>query len=508
MPPPRNFEAGDLLGRYELLFPAGKGGMGQVWAAKLRGSQGFRKIVALKTLLANEAFSEEMQRMLRDEAMLASHIKNPHVAETLDFDLHEGIPYLVMEWVDGESLADLLKKLDGPMSLKHVVGIANQLCKGLDAAHRACDPSGKPLGLVHRDVSPPNILISFSGTVKLADFGIAKVAGTEEAADKGLKGKFSFMAPEQIQGEPLDARTDVFALSVLLYRLVTTRYPFAGADVGETLWQISSSITPRSPRALNESLPPRVAEVILKGLEKHPDQRFASAEEMRLALERAVPPNLRGNAETEVAELMSELLADCMERRRQKTARALLSVPPGPTDHVATPSLATLKGLTYSARPNDDATQSLTSPALASPTWKKSATIAGGAAFLVALGIAFVVMVSNDTGDEPAAAQAKPTAAARARQPGPGVLPPPLERPATANHAVAPPASGIESTRPVSAPVPAPTTTTAAHDAASAAQPASARAPSPSSKQTKVSKRRSDKRAVSLESARDLKSPY
>jgi tRNA A-37 threonylcarbamoyl transferase component Bud32 len=236
MPQPRNFEAGDLLGRYELLFPAGKGGMGQVWAAKLRGSQGFRKIVALKTLLASEAFSEEMQRMLRDEAMLASHIKNPHVAETLDFDLHEGIPYLVMEWVDGESLADLLHEFNGPMSLRHVVAIANQLCKGLDAAHKATDAAGAPLGLVHRDVSPPNILISFSGTVKLADFGIAQVSGAQEGdADKGLKAKFSYMAPEQIQGGALDARTDVFALAVLLYRLVTAKYPFAGAAVGAGL---------------------------------------------------------------------------------------------------------------------------------------------------------------------------------------------------------------------------------------------------------------------------------
>lgn len=504
MPHLRNFEAGDLLGRYELLFPAGKGGMGQVWAAKLRGSQGFRKIVALKTLLESEAFSAEMQRMLRDEAMLASHIKNPHVAETLDFDLHEGIPYLVMEWVDGESLADLLQKINGPMSLKHVVAIANQLCKGLDAAHKACDPSGKPLGLVHRDVSPPNILISFSGTVKLADFGIAQVAGTEEVdADKGLKGKFSYMAPEQIQGGTLDARTDVFALSVLLYRLVTTKYPFAGADVSETLWQISSSITPRSPRALNENLPPRVAEVILKGLEKDPEQRFASAEEMRSALERAVPPNLRGDSEADIAELMTEMLGDRMEQRRRKTARALLSVPPGPTDQIATPSLATLKGLTYSARPNTEATQSLPPPPAAT-AWKKGALYAGGAAFLLAIGVTVVVLTSNDA-DDTSAAVASPrerSATVRARQPEPGVLPRPLERPATVISAAAPPT--LESTRPI----PAPAEATPARDAQSAVKPAATRSASASSRPSKTSKRDNQKPAPIVESARDLKSPY
>src|SRR5690606_31285045 len=104
------FKSGDVLGRYELLFPAGKGGMGQVWAAKLRGSQGFRKLVALKTLLGREAHAEQAQRMLREEAMLVAHIKSPHVAETLDFGLHHGVPYLVMEWVEGESLAELLEE--------------------------------------------------------------------------------------------------------------------------------------------------------------------------------------------------------------------------------------------------------------------------------------------------------------------------------------------------------------------------------------------------------------
>lgn len=385
----KNFQSGDHLGRYELVFQAGKGGMGQVWAAKLRGDQGFRKIVALKTLLANEAFSEEMQRMLRDEAMLASHIKNPHVAETLDFGLHDGVPYLVMEWVDGESLADLLQQLEGPMPLRHVVAIANQVLKGLEAAHNARDATGKPLGIVHRDVSPPNILISFSGSAKLADFGIAQVSGDNEVElDKGLKGKFSFMAPEQIKGEPLDARTDVFAMGVLLYRLVTNRYPFAGADVGETLWQISSSITPRSPCALNEALPPRVADVILKALEKEPADRYQSAEEMRQAIERTIPPNIRGDSEAAIAELMAEKLGDRMEERRRRTARALLSVPPTATDAAVTPSISTLKGLTYTTPPSEIAT---VVPLPAASRRRGLMALGIATAALAALGVSVVV---------------------------------------------------------------------------------------------------------------------
>lgn len=468
--------------------------MGQVWAAKLRGEQGFRKIVALKTLLANEAFSEEMQRMLRDEAMLASNIKNPHVAETLDFGLHEGVPYLVMEWVDGESLADLLQEIEGPMALRHVVAIANQVLKGLQAAHQACDASGKQLGIVHRDVSPPNVLISFSGTAKLADFGIAQVAGDDEVdLDKGLKGKFSFMAPEQIKGESLDARTDVFAMGVLLYRLVTNRYPFAGADVGETLWQISSSITPRSPCALNESLPPRVADVILKALEKEPVDRFQSAEEMRAALERAIPPNIRGDSEAAIAELMAEKLGDRMEERRRKTARALLSVPPSATDRAVTPSISTLKGLTYTTPPSEIATVVPVSPG---PPRKRRGLLALGATLtvLVSLGVSFMVWraqaepVGEALGEAPALSESKPAAANAAATPVDAPAPPAKQTQETA--AKLEPAPSNEP--------PEPKASVARHQRTTA-RPAKKK-PKRRAKPAKVTS--------SLDSAADLKSPY
>ncbi len=365
----RNLAPGDNLGRYELAFPAGEGGMGQVWAAKLRGSQGFRKLVAVKTLLAREAGSSEMQRMLRDEAMMASNIRSPHVAETLDFGVHAGMPYLVMEWVDGESLATLLEATATPLPLRAVVAIVTQTCKGLTAAHSACGTDGKPLGLVHRDVSPPNILICYAGTVKLADFGIAKPS--ESKPDEGLRGKFAFMSPEQVQGGPIDARTDIFALSVLLYRLVTNRYPFAGRDPGETLWQISSSLTPRSPRALNDALPPRFEDIILKGLQKDPNDRFQSAEELRTAIERALPPTLRGNGEDVIANLMKEVLGERHSRRHQATVRALLSAPPGPIDQAKTPTFSTLKGLAVSAPPGSIATVTASPSARMNPAFRR-----------------------------------------------------------------------------------------------------------------------------------------
>ena len=354
-----NLKSGDQFGRYELLFPAGQGGMGQVWAAKLRGSEGFRKIVALKTLLQATAASNDMRRMLRDEAMLASHIKSAHVVETLDFGVHEGIPYLVLEWVEGESLAALLSQLSAPLSSRHAVALITQACKGLDAAHHACDAMGNPLGLVHRDISPPNILITSGGTVKLADFGIAKVThGASDVEEEGLKGKVAFMAPEQVRGDAVDARADVFAMSVLFYRLVTGHYPFVGSDAGEVLWQITSSLTPRAPRALNDKLARPLQEVILKGLQKDPRDRFQSAQEMLKAIERAVVPTQRGNAEEAIAGLMQETLGERLQHKKRELARAMLSLPPGPPSDENAVHYSTLRGMTYSAPagPNDATT--------------------------------------------------------------------------------------------------------------------------------------------------------
>jgi serine/threonine-protein kinase len=213
---PIELSEGKRFGRYELLFPAGSGGMGQVWSAKLRGDQGFRKIVALKTLRPSEAASGRLRRMLLAEAKLTTMVKSPHVVETLDYGDHEGMPYLVMEWVEGASLADLLEATDRPLTLQETLGLILQTCKGLEAAHDATDLAGNPIGVVHCDVSPQNILIGFTGTVKLADFGIANITSRVAGGPRvRLQGKYAFMSPEQVNGSTLDARTDTFAVSVL-----------------------------------------------------------------------------------------------------------------------------------------------------------------------------------------------------------------------------------------------------------------------------------------------------
>ncbi len=195
--------AGSNLGHYELLLPIAKGGMAQVWAARLRGTRGFQKLVAVKTILAGAIDSTRLEQMFLEEAQLASQIHHANVVQTLELGEHEGTLYLVMEWVDGEPVSQVLAQAaeKGGLPLAVAVNLIAQVCHGLHAAHELRDENGDLVGVVHRDVSPQNILITPSGKAKLVDFGIAKVTSrASNMTQQGeVKGKFGYMAPEQVQ---------------------------------------------------------------------------------------------------------------------------------------------------------------------------------------------------------------------------------------------------------------------------------------------------------------------
>ena len=315
-----DLRAGSTLGRYELLLPIAKGGMAQVWAARLRGSRGFQKLVAIKTILAGVIDNARMEQMFLEEAQLASQIHHPNVVGTLELGEENNALYLVMEWVDGESLSVVLAKAteSGGVPLPIAVNLIGQACQGLYAAHNLRDESGNLLGLVHRDVSPQNLLVSFSGTAKLVDFGIAKAtskaSGLTEAGE--IKGKFAYMAPEQVRGQAIDARTDLFALGILLYLLTTGKHPFRGDHPGATVQNICSEHGPTPPSAFLADYPPALEEVVLKALAKDPEQRFASANDMLTALESAMPGPLEASFEVQVAAYLKRLFgARATERR-------------------------------------------------------------------------------------------------------------------------------------------------------------------------------------------------
>ncbi len=318
-PPMPDLQAGFTLGRYELLLPIAKGGMAMVWAARMRGTRGFQKLVAVKTILAGAVDSARMEEMFLEEAQLASQIHHPNVVATHDLGEHEGVLYLVMEWVEGEPLNAVLAKTTSGVPLEIAVNLIGQACQGLHAAHDLRDDHGALLGVVHRDVSPQNILVTYGGTAKLVDFGIAKAtskaaSGLTEAGE--IKGKFAYMAPEQVRGGKLDARTDLFALGIMLYALTTGKHPFRGENPAQTVQNICSDRPPALPSTLAAGYPPALEQVVMKSIAKDPDARFASATEMLSALEDAMPGPLEASFDARVADYMRSLFGSRPSERR------------------------------------------------------------------------------------------------------------------------------------------------------------------------------------------------
>lgn len=287
----QNLAAGDVLGRYELLLPVAQGGMATVWAARMKGTRGFSKIVAIKTMLPALSSDPRFEKMFLSEAEIASRIKHPNVCEILDLGEQEGVLYLVMEWIDGESLVTLAGDCERSglrIPFAAAAQIGADAAKGLHAAHELKDDGGELVGVVHRDVSPHNILVTYDGVVKIVDFGVAKAVarGDHQATNAGhLKGKVHFMAPEQAYCDEVDRRTDVFALGIVLYQLTTGHHPFRADNELATLARITSPEPVPAPSTHVADYPPELAEVLLKALAKEPAQRFATMRDLAEALD-------------------------------------------------------------------------------------------------------------------------------------------------------------------------------------------------------------------------------
>jgi eukaryotic-like serine/threonine-protein kinase len=309
--------AGQMLGRYELLMPIAKGGMGSVWAARLKGTRGFRKLVAIKTILRTLE-NAQLQQMLFQEAMLASQIHHPNVAETLELGEHEGTLYLVMELVSGESLRFILREAQarGGVPFAVSINLIGQVCRGLAAAHDLRDENGQRVGLIHRDISPPNVLVTDTGTVKIIDFGVATTTSNATYGSGEIKGKISYLAPEQLRGEPLDARVDVFATGILLYLLTVNRHPFRCSSESSTIARILSPAAAAAPSAFVEDYPEAVEQIVMRALNKNRDERFASTTELLKALESAYPSAFGPGADDSVAAYVQQLLESRLQERR------------------------------------------------------------------------------------------------------------------------------------------------------------------------------------------------
>lgn len=336
---PLRLHTGQKLGHYELLVPVAGGGVGQVWAARLRGARGFHKLVAIKTLPRGDASAEQE---LLSEARLAASILHSNVAQTLELAEHEGTLYLVMEWVDGEPLSAIIECAEraGGVPLLVAVNWIAQVLRGLQAAHELKDDSGARQCVVHREVAPQNILVSYSGTAKLVDFGIAKPADSV-----GRPSEPGYLSPEQISDGTVDSRSDLFAVGVLLYRLTTGCAPFTGQNAGE----ISAAILGEEPLIRPSQLKPNYSRtleaVVMKALEKDPSRRWPSAEEMRLALQRGVPQAFELGFDVQLRTFMADTVGEREARKREALHRAEVVVDAGANDSGSSSSSTSVTSL-------------------------------------------------------------------------------------------------------------------------------------------------------------------
>ena len=323
----QELRAGLTLGRYELLVPIAQGGTASVWAARMKGPRGFEKIVAAKMMLAELLDDPDAETMFLDEARTVARIRHPNVAEVLDLGEEQGILFLVMEWVDGEPLTVIAREARaiGGVPLAIALKIAKQACAGLHAAHELLDDTGRHVGLVHRDVSPQNVLVSHDGQVKVIDFGVAKATSNQLRTNVGqMKGKVAYMAPEQALGDPVDRRTDVFALGVVLYQLLTGKHPFRGDNEFATLGRIRNKEPIAPPKGILPSLPDEVNDIVVKALSKPPEGRFQTMVELSRALEKASPTTGSGNED--LAAFMKSILGVRGEKKRAAIRDAMVRV--------------------------------------------------------------------------------------------------------------------------------------------------------------------------------------
>jgi len=274
------------FGRYQLLKSLATGGMGEVFLARQRGPSGFEKLLVVKRILPHLSEEQDFIDMFFDEARIAAHLNHPNIAQIYDLGDVSGVYYIAMEYVHGESLRPIWarsRRLTMPLGLK--CRIIADVAAGLDFAHRAKSNSGKPLNLIHRDVSPQNVLVGFNGSVKLIDFGVAKAANRISNTLTGhIKGKYAYMSPEQARGEELDGRSDLFGLGTIFYELLSGQRLWKRENDTATLRAVMKAEI-QAPSSLGKGLPKELDPIVQKALARKREDRYQHAGDFQLDLE-------------------------------------------------------------------------------------------------------------------------------------------------------------------------------------------------------------------------------
>jgi serine/threonine protein kinase len=276
------------MGRYELLHPLGIGGMAEVFKARALGPGGFARDVVIKRILPAHGDDPEFIRMFVDEAKLLGLFHHPNIVDVYDFGEDDGVLFLALEYVEGPSLSRILRTLRAsnrktPPAI--VAYVAREVCRALDHVHRLRDRDGRPLDAIHRDVTPSNVIVTGAGGVKLLDFGVSTFKDAVQITKAGtVKGKPAYLAPEQLEGKPIDGRVDLFALGIVMHEMLSLQHLFAGdSDLGTVKKIMELQIA--SPSATREDVPTALGDIVMRALERDRDRRFASAAEMARALD-------------------------------------------------------------------------------------------------------------------------------------------------------------------------------------------------------------------------------
>lgn len=414
--------SGKTLGNYRLLVSLGVGGMGQVWAAHDMSAPGER-VVALKT---NHSTGAEALRVLWDEARLASLIQHPNVCPVYELAEDDDVTFLVMQWCDGGTFHDLLEASPTQqLPLGMAVRIVSSVAAGLHAAHELIGPDGTALRVVHRDVSPQNILISTKGNVTVTDFGVAKAAGqAHRPTETGeMKGKLSYMAPEQVKSKDIDHRVDIFALGCVLYQATLGQRPFHGGDALATMYKLlEERVVP--PSELDPEYPPELEAIVLRALAKDRNERYQTAEEFHEALEKWLVATRTLVTASDVANYLMEHLGERVRERNARIFRVLRNQESAPAlDEIDAPRSGSVS-----------ATVSGTARVVRQDRSSRLTRVAGVAAALALVAAGVALWVGNQE-------QAGPVVTAD---------PPPAPPPAPAK--ATPPAGELPASAPVSEP--------------------------------------------------------
>jgi serine/threonine-protein kinase len=416
------------IGRYDVIYPLAQGGMASVHVGRLSGMAGFEKLVAIKVIHQHLAGDDAFVKMFLDEARLAARIHHPNIGEVIEVGEDSGLYFMVCELIVGQSLRNVFRQARARgEKVPHpaCADIAARICQGLHEAHDLKDAKGDPCNLVHRDVSPRNVLVSYNGFVKLIDFGIAWAHGRMSHTDAGtVKGKLGFMPPEQIKGEQLDRRSDIFSLGVVLYLMLAGKHPFPGKSDAERMHKIlHGEYVPL--RKIDPDIDPALEQIVVRAMAVSPDARFDTCAEMSRELMARVhavadPPG-SWDSSAEIGGLMHRLFEDELVEHRELIRVAAEQAAENEVDSGITPvgmgsasaGSASHTDLTVAGTPQ--------SMQMRSPQRRRRLIglgIAGGAIVLAALAV--ILGVLGSAGDDLRAADEPPgPASAVAAQPEP-----------------------------------------------------------------------------------------